>query len=105
MGASTTPELPPARVYQLQVRSREDLLRSYIRKSRAVQKALWWLLFVGLTLANAAGELGFGLPAFLTVAFVGLIGFYITGMHIAEWKERLFELESRSTRALDMTHR
>jgi len=66
-----------------------------------VQRSLCWVLVVGLGATFLAMGTGYALPAFLTVLFVGGVGFYITGMHISEWRNRVHELDATAAALLD----
>jgi len=93
--------LATARVQRWCARGERDVLLGYIHKSRCVQRSLCWLLLFGLCATLMAMGTGYGVAAFLTVLFVGGVGFYITGMHIAEWRARVHELDMQAAAQLD----
>lgn len=74
--------------------SERERLEGYVAGSRRVQRALVRGTVVGTPLSIVGAQfyptIGWSLLAVI-VSTAG-IGFYITGMHIAEWRQRLYEL-------------
>jgi len=70
-------------------------LAAYVRDSQRVQRRLKQGLVLGLPAALIALSFDrtIGLTALLIILFVAGIGFYITAMHIAEWRQRLYDLD------------
>ena len=83
--------------------SERERLTGFIRNSRRVQRRLvragvaGLALAAGLTIAEVDRSIVLGL--LLVVGMVVAMGFWITTSHIAEWNERLREIDRTSRSA------
>ena len=69
-------------------------LEGYLEGSRRVQKRITQgtAVLVPASLIATTFDKNVGLIALFIVLFSAGIGYYITAMHIAEWKQKLYEL-------------
>ena len=75
-------------------RARRAQLEGWIAWSRQVQHRLRLVMLVGAVLAIASSFIArwIGVSLLLVTAAVGLVGYWVTAAHIADWRQQLDRL-------------